>query len=142
MIIQLTKGYETIVDDNLFEWLNKFSWYAQACYDHYRPARRLTIEPRKMIYIYHQILGVEPWNMQDMEVDHINRNPLDNRLENLRLVTHKKNMQNTPRGKGVSFDATHRKWKAYYYNLELGKRMNIGTFATEEEAIESRRPFI
>lgn len=142
MIIQLTKNQVTIVDGHLFEWLNSFNWYAQRCYDHYRPARRLTVEPRKMIYIYHQILGVEPWDMNGYEVDHIDRNPLNNQIENLRLVSHKQNMQNTPRGKGISFDKTHGKWKAYYYDFKTGGRINIGTFTTEQEAIESRKPFI
>ena len=31
---------------------------------------------------------------KDKEIDHINRKPWDNRLENLRLVTHKENMNN------------------------------------------------
>lgn len=34
---------------------------------------------------------------QGYEVDHINRNPSDNRMENLRIVTHSENQRNTPK---------------------------------------------
>lgn len=52
-----------------------------------------------------------------MEVDHINCDSLDNRLENLRLVTSQQNKMNTRRRydsttgrKGISWDSTRGLW--------------------------------
>lgn len=54
-IIQLTKGYETLVDDEFFEDLSQYNWYASGAEG--RPARRLKAGPRKLIFMYHQILS-------------------------------------------------------------------------------------
>ncbi len=71
------------------------------------------------------------------EVDHINRNPSDNRWSNLRLVTSDENKLN--RGahknnkvgvKGVS--RNHKKWQAQIKHD--GKRFYLGSFDTIEEA--------
>ncbi len=140
-LITLTKGFEAIVDDGLFESLNYHQWFAQG--NDHRPARRLKdneIYPRNLIYMYHQILQVFPWGLNGKVVDHINRNPLDNRLENLRIVTQAENMQNsitTIFKLGVSIDRTHNTWKAYIdYSYSFGtRRKNIGTFKTREEAL-------
>jgi hypothetical protein len=52
------------------------------------------------------------------QVDHINRNKKDNRIENLREITHTNNSYNTPKSrnstskyKGVCLDG--KKWRAY-----------------------------
>lgn len=72
-------------------------------------------------------------------VDHIDRNPLNNRRENLRIVTQVENGLNSitsDRSLGVSIDRTHNTWKAYYHN---GKhRINVGTYKTKEQAIIAR----
>lgn len=76
-------------------------------------------------------------------IDHINRDPLDNRLVNLRLVTFKQNVWNSSRRKdntsghtGVRFDKWQGKYQAYI-NVN-SKRMHLGFFWTKEEAIEAR----
>lgn len=135
-IIQLTRGFETIVDDDIFEELSSYNWYASG--NEGRPARRLRAGPRKLIYIYHQILHVLPWVMSSlgMTIDHINHDPLDNRKDNLRVLTHKDNMRNTTFysfRSGVCLDNTHGKYKVYLDRPDK-PRLNIGTFKTEDEA--------
>lgn len=64
---------------------------------------------------------------EGMEIDHINRDRLDNRIENLRLVTRAGNCHNT-NSVGVYFDANTSKW---YSNICVkGKQRRIGTFDT------------
>lgn len=76
-------------------------------------------------------------------IDHINRDRSDNRISNLRLCTHSENMCNGPRRsnntsgvKGVSKES-HRYYRAKPWRafISVGrKRINIGRFATKDEA--------
>lgn len=74
-------------------------------------------------------------------IDHINRNPRDNRIENLRDVSHSENRQNTLESaanrsgkKGVS---RHKSgvWRAAIQ--AAGKSKHIGYFATLEQAAQA-----
>lgn len=136
-IIRLTKGCETIVDDELYGNLNSYRWHASGL--DRRPARRLRAGPRKMIFIYHQILHILPWVMHSLglEVDHIDGDCLNNQLDNLRLGTHTDNMRNKfayGYRQGVCYDTTHDKWKAYIDQTDL-PRINVGTYWTHDEAL-------
>jgi hypothetical protein len=85
---------------------------------------------RMVYYAYNQ-----DWDLFDTSrdniIDHINGNRSDNRIENLRKVTHQQNMWNieckgyykTPNGK-----------YAVQIRLPNGKRKQVGTFKTEEDA--------
>lgn len=74
-----------------------------------------------------------------LEVDHINRNPFDNRQENLRCVTHRvncANKSNNTRFPGVCYRKDRMKWLAY---VEVkGKRIHLGMFNTQDEAVKVR----
>lgn len=77
------------------------------------------------------------------EVDHINGNPADNRLSNLRAVSHAINGRNLRRKSnntsgvcGVSQRPSGR-WRATI--MVGGKDLTIGTFDTQELAAEARR---
>ena len=72
-------------------------------------------------------------------IDHINGDPSDNRIENLRSVTVAENNRNlraraggTSKHQGVSFDRSRSKWIA-----TVGSR-SLGRFATENEAYIAR----
>lgn len=140
-IIKLTRGFITEVDDELYEELSTFPWYASGPKG--RPARRLRVEEnpnRSLIYIYHQILKVNPWQITKV-VDHIDGNPLNNKVENLRIITHKENMQNIKKPhKGIAYCNTFNRYKAYIDILSSGVkcRINVGTFATFDAAVSAR----
>lgn len=86
------------------------------------------------MYLHHLVL--ETKIDAGIEIDHINRNPLDNRCSNLRPLTHAENMLNTPVFKsntsgyrGVDFQ---RRWRA---RIAIGgSRRFIGFFDTAEDA--------
>lgn len=67
-------------------------------------------------------------------IDHINGNRSDNRIQNLRTCTQAQNVKNSRR-KGCSFNKRENKWESYVYND--GKRYHIGYFNTELEAREA-----
>lgn len=66
------------------------------------------------------------------EVDHINRDSTDNRIENLRWASKGLNLANRGRG----YRLKKGKWEVYC--VYKGKNYSGGTFLTEDEAIESR----
>lgn len=72
-------------------------------------------------------------------VDHIDGNPLNNRLDNLRVITHRKNVNRTKRGTskytGVRWHKAHQKWRAEI--KANGKQHHLGQFDTEQEAHRS-----
>lgn len=81
-----------------------------------------------------------------LEVDHINRNTLDNRKHNLRNCTREVNQanklgllriskRNSSGCVGVCFLKRENKWQASFKNIKLGY------FDTKEEAIECRTNF-
>jgi hypothetical protein len=83
------------------------------------------------------------WHFTDpgeLEVDHINRNQLDDRIENLRLATGSQNKcsrsvfrNNTSGFKGVYWCKREKKYIAQI-RIPEGKRIHIGYFPTPEAA--------
>ena len=64
-------------------------------------------------------------------LDHINRVRNDNRISNLRSVTHSQNMFNY-NAKGYSY---HKRLNKFCSHIQFNKkRMNLGCYKTEEEA--------
>lgn len=86
----------------------------------------------RLIFLYHH--GYLP-----ERIDHINGDPTDNRIENLREATQSKNMMNaklfntnTSGVKGVSFDKRTKTWAAYVWKNYA--RIWLGRFPTLEQA--------
>ena len=88
------------------------------------------------------------WKMMTGEdpafLDHINGNKSDNRIANLRSVSAQTSSRNLPRRstntsgvQGVSWIAARCKWLAQI-NVG-GKNVNLGRFATLEEAVAARK---
>lgn len=79
-----------------------------------------------------------------MSIDHINHDPTDNRIENLRLVTHLDNHRNQTIRKnnrsgitGVCYSKSRDKWEA---KIQIdGKTIHLGRFSSVVEATEARK---
>jgi hypothetical protein len=76
---------------------------------------------------------------EGLDIDHINRTPSDNRIENLRMATRRENIQNSKRVfnnksgfRGVCWVEAMKAWRAQI-SIE-GKRIYLGHFKTAEEA--------
>lgn len=147
-IIALSKGKETIVSDEDYEFLSQWKW----CYGKRGYATRTNKRTNKHDSIHRlvmeRLIGRE---LASNEIcDHINRNRLDNRRDNLRLVTLTENNANRGKTKGCSSiykgvcksitkytrkDGSISKyvnWIAYIGSRK--NRKNLGVFPTEKEA--------
>jgi hypothetical protein len=71
-----------------------------------------------------------------LAIDHINGNRLDSRMENMRLVTDRGNLQNMEiHRKGQLVGAVfHKRIGKYQANIYIGKQIHLGLFETEQEA--------
>ena len=73
-------------------------------------------------------------------IDHINDDKLDNRLENLQIVTNRENSCKTQgkyssKYKGVCWNKTANKWRSHIY--VNGKIKHLGYFTNEQEASQT-----
>ncbi len=138
-VIELTKGQVAIVDDEDFERLAQYRWH----YDGKYARRRLLAQSGtrgKMVVMQSVILSRLPTKGQ--EIDHINRNKLDNRRCNLRIVTPSQNQcnkdrasNNTSGAKGVYAQKHKTRPTSFYAMIQKDRKQNyLGTFPTVEEA--------
>lgn len=124
--IPLTRGKYALVDNEDFEYLNQWKWYCnsgRACRTVSLPGDCAKKRNRKVVYM-HRLIMNDPKNM---EVDHINSDPLDNRKSNLRICKmsdNKKNRllnKNNKSGyKGVSWNERLGKWVVVVQNKHIG----------------------
>jgi len=76
----------------------------------------------------------------EVVVDHKNDDKTDNRLENLQLISNRKNLtrskkNNTSKYPGVCWDKSRSKWKASAFIS--GRNQHIGSFTDELEAAKA-----
>jgi len=93
--IKLTKGLVTQVDDEDYDFLNQWKWHAHKGHSKrsitkkYYAARRISFRGR--LILMHNIIISVPL---DKEIDHQDQDSLNNQKYNLRICTHKENMNN------------------------------------------------
>ena len=115
--IELTQGQVAIVDDDLYEELNRFKWHVARMGKLFYATRKLpTINGKQpMLYMHHEIIG-KP--QKGYVTDHISGIGTDNQRCNLRHVTQRQNCQNiknirtTSKYPGVTWHKEVDKWQA------------------------------
>lgn len=124
--------YETIVDDEDFDYLSQWTWSVHVGKTNIYAYRKVG---RGHIFMHQAILP----NLTGVEVDHKDGNGLDNRRENLRACTHYQNISNRRVGSdntsvytGVSFDKRYSKWRAQI--CIHGTTIRLGCFPSSEGA--------
>ena len=99
------------------------------------------------IYLIHRIIWLHVHGellIPDQQIDHINGDPLDNRLVNLRVVNRQENGRNAKRPKsnksgvvGVGWHKANQKWQAY---IKVSKKsIHLGVFTDFDQAVKVRK---
>jgi hypothetical protein len=131
--IQLTRGKVAIVDDEDFDTVAKHKWY---CKSNDYAARDARIDGQRIhVYMHRLIMNAD---VSEMEVDHIDGNPLNNTRANLRLVTSGQNKQNMkPRHGTYKYKGIFKGKRSTRYTATIThnyKRESLGSFKTAKEA--------
>ena len=95
-------------------------------------------------YVLHRVAWKIVHGEDPERIDHVNGDKADNRLCNLRSVTHQENQKNTPRPKhnksgvvGVCLDKRSDKWFA---QIQVnGKCVNLGLYDDFSSAVQARK---
>jgi hypothetical protein len=138
--VPLTQGQYTIIDADRQEWALQWPWRGQynpstGTYYAVRKGRRG--EP-KMVWLHRQIAG----DPEGQVVDHMDGDTLNNRLANLRPCTHAQNRANHRlfRNNTSGNTGIYRNGNGWQARIGLGRKIiNLGTFATKEEAVAARK---
>jgi len=138
--INLTQGKFALVDDDDYEKLNKHKWHAVKKGRVFYVARKTTNDGT--VYMHRYLLGLKSGD--DKFGDHIDRNPLNNRMSNLRVVdvvgnlrNHSGRSHNTSGSNGVDYYKAYNKWRA---RIGVnGVSIHLGYFDKTEGAIKARK---
>lgn len=134
--IPLTQGNVALVDDDDYEMLIEHKWHytKQGYAGAYKKGTSAT--GSEHLLMHREICRPQ----KGFVVDHINMNKLDNRKENLRVVTYQENCFNrlkikgNSRYKGVALTRSNR-WVA---SIWIGDtRVNLGSYEKEEDAAKA-----
>lgn len=134
VVIPLSSGAHTIVDAADFPKVAGYPWYESSNGRHTSYAYcGIGGRYHRKHFALHRFLLNPP---RDMVVDHINRNGLDNRRCNLRVLTLSQNLMNSPSitggYKGAHYCKRTGRWSANI--MKDGKNYWLGRHDTAEEA--------
>jgi hypothetical protein len=133
-VIMLNKGFYTLVDKADFETLNRFVWTTDKT-GRYVSRSDTSSKKRSMTYMHRILLNAK----KGQEVDHVNRNKLDNRRVNLRFCTRAQNQGNVPKfnraGLTSKFKGVVLRQGRYHARAkENYKCLYLGSFDSERDA--------
>jgi hypothetical protein len=139
-LIPLTMGLHAMVDDEDYEELSKYKWFAAKGPRTYYAKRNLLAHEREpgkrggQISMHKQLTGFKM-------TDHIDGNGRNNRRGNLRESSSAQNRANQPkyygsssRYKGVSWNKKLSKWTASFKPTNARRSKHLGVFESEVEA--------
>ena len=136
--IQLTQGKVALVDDDMFEYLMQWKWFANnQCGKFYARANIPKKNGKRGSMLMHRLI-LNILNSK-LQIDHLNHITLDNRKCNLRVCTQSENLQNcniynnnTSGFKGVTYNKINKKWVASI-GVNKGK-IYLGSFTDPIDA--------
>lgn len=143
LTLKTKSGVEFCIDDEDYDDVIKHKWRFDKSTGYIIRVQYLGVtqkkEKYKKIYLHRYLMRPE----LGFVVDHINRNKLDNRRENLRQCSQRFNCYNSRLSKnstsgfrGVSWNKSAKKWSASI--TADRKKVHLGVFANKMDAISAR----
>lgn len=138
--VPLTRGYVAIVDDEDYEAVANYKWYALVSTRKdssvlVYAARSATINGHRRTLLMHKMLFE---TSPGQEIDHIDCNGTNNTRANLRICTKAQNQYNqqqrkgSSKYKGVYWNKPRKKWQAYIHIDGIAHF--LGRFESEDDA--------
>jgi len=123
-----------VVDDIDYEFVMQWRWHLSRGY----ACRRYRKDGKMRGELLHRKVAARAGLCLDNQIDHINRNKLDNRRSNLRAATASQNQMNRPAQAnnklGVKGVQQTKQGRYRAYDRANGKYKHIGVYDTVEEA--------
>lgn len=139
-IIDISKGMKVMVDDEDYVILNQWKWTAANCPTNIKYYAQRADSKRKTVKMHRLIMNCP----KGVQVGHINGDTLDNRRENLRLVSPSDNSKNRSHQKNAKFpykgimNLSRCTIKKFGARITIkGKTLFLGCFSTVEEAAKA-----
>lgn len=127
------KGRAVLCDTADYSTLSQFKWHIKKDKKTYYAVTNVYIGGKSRSISMHRILT----GIRKSEVDHINRNGLDNRRSNLRFATAKQNQCNRVRFNRFGYRGVTKSTSSNSFTVQIqigGKRFHKYGFKTAEEA--------
>lgn len=142
--VQLTRGLNALIDERDAGAIGYSTWFKTGADERPYAATRARIADKFVLFLMHRVvvLGVAGSIEYSCDVDHKNRDTLDNRRDNLRVATIGQNRANSRkklwRGgkssdyKGVSWHKRRCKWRAII--VKDKRQRELGFYDDEKDA--------
>lgn len=149
--IYLTQGQYTLVDDEDYDYLNQWKWTAHRTSNKYTYyAVRTSYVNGKRSVRMHRLLAERYLDLVNYEIDHIDRNGLNNQKDNIRIADrslncfNRRNFGKYPKGVSVirykykCNDVCIKEYTFYRARITRNKKTYfLGNFKTISEASEA-----
>lgn len=133
--IPLTQGKVALVDDEDYDWLNQWKWYAAKTPTTYYATRGYFKQGKRHGVVMHRLILNVP---SGLGTDHKDRNGLNNQRSNLRIATIRQNSRNRKRNNGKRYIGVFFKSGKYEASLTTDcKTYYLGRFVSEIEAAKA-----
>ena len=122
-----------LIDDEDYDLVSKYKWYAHKERNTWYACCDISWKPKRCLRMHRLILGLDFGDKR--QGDHRNHNGLDNMRDNIRMCTHRQNLCNREKVKGIYW------WKNAWMAMigYKGKSIYLGRFKTKRAATLIRK---